>query len=65
LQLNRVWTGPDVELVYATELTCRPLGSSPHIYAEADGELISQLPVTIAMTDASVNLLVPKKGLGL
>lgn len=60
VQFNRAWTGADIELVYATELTCRPLDATSRIYAEADGELLSTLPVSIAMTDATVNLLVPQ-----
>lgn len=60
LQINRAWTGSDIELVYSTALTCRPL-ENHCIYAQADGELLSTLPVTIRMTDATVNLLVPKK----
>jgi len=63
LQLNRVWTGSDMELVNTTALTCRPIGNETRIYAQADGELLSTLPVTIKMTADSVNLLVPgKKG---
>jgi diacylglycerol kinase family enzyme len=60
VQFNRAWLGRDIELVYATELTCRAIEPSPRIYAEADGELLSTLPVTITMTDATVNLLVPR-----
>ena len=58
LQFNQTWTGNDIELVYAKELTCRPL-SSGRIYAEADGELLATLPVAIEMTNAVVNLLAP------
>ena len=64
LQFNRAWTGSDVELVFSTSLTCRPIGDDARIHAEADGELLSTLPVTIQMTDATVNLLVPEKGFG-
>jgi diacylglycerol kinase family enzyme len=63
VQFNRAWTGADIELVYATELTCRPISGSPRIYAEADGELLSTLPVSITMTDATVNLLIPNQKL--
>lgn len=58
LQLNRTWLGKDIELVYAKELTCRTEGSK-RIYAEADGELLSLLPVEIAMTNDTVKLLAP------
>ena len=62
LQLNRAWVGKDIELAYATELTCRPLPDiAARILAEADGELLASLPVRIAMTDATINLLVPKQ----
>ena len=60
LQFDRAWTGSDIELVYATVLTCRPLEDA-RIYTQADGELLSSLPVSIRMTDATVNLLVPGK----
>ncbi len=61
LQFDRAWTGNDIELVYSTSLTCRALGDETRIYSQADGELLSTLPVTIQMTDARVNLLVPGK----
>ena len=60
LQLDRAWKGSDIELVSSTALTCRAIGDS-RIYSQADGELLSTLPVTINMTDATVNLLVPTK----
>lgn len=61
LQFNRAWLGKDVELVYSTELTCRLLPNvSGRILAEADGEVLSGLPINIAMTEATVNLLVPQ-----
>lgn len=58
IQFNRSWTGDDIELAYATEFSCRPL-TDGRIYAEADGELLGTLPVTIRMTQESINLLVP------
>ena len=61
LQFDRAWTGSDIELVYSTSLTCRPVGDETRIYSQADGELLSTLPVTIQMTDATVNLLVPQR----
>ena len=65
VQLNRAWLGRDTELVYATELTCRALPDAPsRIYAEADGELLSTLPVSISMTSSTVKLLVPQKTSG-
>lgn len=64
VQFDRAWTRSDIELVYATEFTCRPAEGSPRIFAEADGELLSTLPVSVAMTQATVNLLMPQKALG-
>jgi diacylglycerol kinase (ATP) len=58
LQLNRAWLGRDIELVYAKELTCRRLATE-RIYAEADGELLATLPVSVAMTNDVVKLLAP------
>ena len=34
---------------------------APRIYAEADGELLGTLPVSVSMTSDTVNLLVPNK----
>jgi diacylglycerol kinase family enzyme len=71
--LERPWTLPEVELVPATSCRCLPLDQNPplaiahrpstidRIYAEADGELLGTLPVSITMTSDSVNLLVPNK----
>lgn len=61
LQLDREWKGSDIELVYSTALTCRAIGDDARIYSQADGELLSSLPVSIQMTDARVNLLVPSR----
>ncbi len=61
LQVDRAWKGSDIELVYSKALTCRPIADETRIYSQADGELLSTLPVSIQMTDAYVNLLVPGK----
>lgn len=50
--------GDQVELLTAQSLECRPL-DEPEIYAEADGEVLGQLPVRIEITDETVTLLVP------
>jgi len=57
--LERRWRTPHVELANASELSCSPLDSSQRIYAEADGELVGVLPVSIAMSQQFVRLLVP------
>ena len=59
LQFDRTWLGTDIELVHATELRCRQLNDDHQIYAEADGELLARLPVSVTMTDETVKLLVP------
>lgn len=50
--------GDQVELLTARSIECRPL-DEPEIYAEADGEVLGQLPVRIEITDETVTLLVP------
>lgn len=71
----RVWMErpgpvPDVEVVLTTACRCLPLQDRDsalgtrdcrRIYAEADGELLGILPVSISMTAATVNLLVPQR----
>ena len=64
LQLDQAWTGSDIELVHSTSLTCRAIGDESRVYSQADGELLSTLPVTIQMTNATVDLLVPQKSAG-
>ncbi len=61
---NRPYSRPDVEVLPATECHCTPLEgarspSSARIYAEADGELLGTLPVSLSMSNQTVNLLVP------
>jgi diacylglycerol kinase family enzyme len=50
-----------VELVDATEVTCRPLpGRQDHrIYCEADGECLWRLPVRLSMVPNAFKLLMP------
>ncbi|MGA2276411.1 MAG: diacylglycerol kinase family protein [Terracidiphilus sp.] len=49
-----------IELLNALSVECSPLnGVSPRVFAEADGELLGQLPVRIEIVPQAVNLLVP------
>ena len=55
---------PDVEIVHSREVRCLPLEATDRqpahrIYAEADGELLGMLPVSLSMTAETVDLLVP------
>jgi diacylglycerol kinase (ATP) len=63
---NRPYARPDVEIVPATECRCltsdvgtRSPASATPIYAEADGELLGTIPVSLSMSGKTVNLLVP------
>jgi diacylglycerol kinase family enzyme len=66
--LGMGWKVPGVELVHATEITCRPIRSSPdaspekpqRIFAEADGELLGTLPARFSMLPNAFTLLVPR-----
>jgi len=58
--LGRPRSTREVELLDAVSVECRPCkGTSPHIYAEADGELLGNLPVRIEIAPQSVTLLIP------
>ncbi|MFB3814435.1 MAG: diacylglycerol kinase family protein [Terriglobales bacterium] len=48
-----------IDLVDATSVTCRPLADASRIYAEADGEALARLPVSISVVPDAVTLLVP------
>jgi diacylglycerol kinase (ATP) len=49
-----------IELLDAVSVECRPRsGSSARIFAEADGELLGDLPVKIEIVPHAVNLLIP------
>jgi diacylglycerol kinase (ATP) len=61
---HRPYSGPDIEILPATECHCFPLETGnrkreTRIYAEADGELLGTLPVSVSMSSETVNLLVP------
>ena len=70
---HRPYSRPDIEILPATECRCllddcdglgyreRPSTSTIEtpIYAEADGELLGTLPVSLSMSKETVNLLVP------
>jgi len=50
----------EIELIDAVSVECRPLsGSSARVYAEADGELLGDLPVRIEIAPEAVTLLIP------
>jgi YegS/Rv2252/BmrU family lipid kinase len=62
---NRPYLRPDIEILPATECRCLTLETGnrkleTRIYAEADGELLGTLPVSLSMSDKTVNLLVPR-----
>jgi diacylglycerol kinase family enzyme len=64
---NRPYAGPDIEILPATECRCSEIdnrqsaiGNSVRIYAEGDGELLGTIPVSIAMSNETVNLLIPR-----
>ena len=70
---NRPYARPDIEVLPSTDCRCLPLDGavggrpstighrpSTRIYAEADGELLGSLPVSLTMSDKTVNLLVPR-----
>ena len=61
------WKVPGVELVHATEITCRPLEPDledsrkpPKVFAEADGELLGTLPARFSMVPDAFTLLMPR-----
>jgi YegS/Rv2252/BmrU family lipid kinase len=50
-----------IELLDAVSVECRPRnGSLTRIFAEADGELLGDLPVRIEIVPQAVNLLIPQ-----
>ena len=63
----------DIDVVHASEATCRELASDdprrvawprrPHcaIYIEADGEVLGRLPLRLSMVPAALNLLHPAR----
>jgi YegS/Rv2252/BmrU family lipid kinase len=59
------WRVPGIELVHGKEITCRSLapsaGAATRIYAQADGELLGELPVRISMVPDAISLLFPQK----
>ncbi len=58
---ERRYNRRDIEVISATECRCTPPGRSSRvsIYAEADGEVLGTLPVTMTVTGDTVNLLIP------
>jgi YegS/Rv2252/BmrU family lipid kinase len=50
----------EIELIAADTVECLPrIGSHSHIYVEADGELLGQLPVRIEIAAETLTLLIP------
>jgi YegS/Rv2252/BmrU family lipid kinase len=50
----------EIELLDAVSVECRPRnGSSPRVFAEADGELLGDLPVRIEIVPQALTLLIP------
>jgi len=50
----------DIELLDAVSVECRPRnGSSTRVFAEADGELLGDLPVRLEVVPDAINLLIP------
>jgi diacylglycerol kinase family enzyme len=50
----------DIELLDAVSVECRPRkGSLTHVFAEADGELLGDLPVRLEIVPDAVTLLIP------
>jgi len=50
----------EIELLDAVSVECRQCnGSSSHVFAEADGELLGDLPVRIEIAPQTVTLLIP------
>lgn len=63
--VGRDWQDRYIEMVHASQVSCRPkdagLGQRRQtVYAEADGEWVGRLPVTIRMLPNALNLLVPE-----
>src|SRR5581483_1821531 len=64
--LDGSWSVPGVELAHSTRLECRQLNSgnnghdAARIYAEADGELLGNLPVSLSMVPDALTILVPQ-----
>ena len=49
-----------IEVLDALSVECRSLdGSAARVYAEADGELLGNLPVRIEIVPKAVTLLIP------
>jgi diacylglycerol kinase family enzyme len=54
---------PGIELAHADQVACKNVpGERPeNTYAEADGELLGRLPVTLSMVPDALTLLVPSE----
>jgi len=56
------WKFPELELIHATGAVCRSVRDedTKKIYAEADGEALGGLPVSISMAPKALKLLFPR-----
>jgi diacylglycerol kinase family enzyme len=72
--MHGIYRGPQVEIVSATELSCRPIAGgaglpvawrhaklASRVYAQADGELLGGLPVRMSMVPDALTLLMPPR----
>jgi diacylglycerol kinase (ATP) len=52
-----------IEILDAVSVTCRPRNrSKTQVFADADGELLGNLPATLEIVPEAVHLLIPRKG---
>ena len=60
--LGQHWSIPGVEVVDATEVSCRHLPNTKRkIYTEADGELLGSMPVRFSVVPNAYTLLMPRR----
>jgi YegS/Rv2252/BmrU family lipid kinase len=60
VMIGRQTFSREIELLDAVSVQCRlPIGSSHRVSAEADGELLGELPVRIEIAPQEVTLLIP------
>jgi diacylglycerol kinase (ATP) len=62
--LRRDWRDPKIQLVHATQVCCLPYRADNQnvagsVYAEADGENLGRIPVSISIVPQALNLLIP------
>jgi diacylglycerol kinase (ATP) len=62
--IGQDWTDPKIELVHASQLWCMPHREERQkrhgvVHAEADGEWLGRLPVSVNIVPDSLSLLIP------